>query len=210
MNAQTASRDVIDLRSSIRFQRVIIGVLAFVVAVLAAGLHKSIGNERIVITPPTINKTFWVQRDAVSASYLYEMGDYAAGLMLNITPSNIDYKKEAVLAHTSPSFHGVLKTRMELEADRIRRDNATLVFWPKTVTPDEKTMRVALFGSLHTYVNDRKVTDKEVSYLASFVFRGGQVVLDNFEPTPIDDPFRLKPVNAVNAKTASENVHVSR
>lgn len=201
MNSDTAQRDILSLRHNNRFLKLIVFALAASLVIFALALFKAIGNERIVVTPPTINKSFWVQRDKVSASYLYEMGDYVAGMMLNVTPTNIEYKRDTLLAYTSPEYHGLLKTRLELEGDRIRRDNATMVFWPKTITPKEDTMQVALYGGLQTYVNDRKVGDVEKSYLASFEFKNGRIVLKNFEQTPLDDPFKLKTKEQTNVAT---------
>lgn len=201
MNSDTAQRDVLSLRHNNRFLKLIVLSLAVALIIFSFALFKAIGNERIVVVPPNIDKSFWVQRDKVSAPYLFEMGDYVAGMILNVTPTNIEYKRDTLLAHTSPEYHGALKTKLELDGDRIRRDNATMVFWPKTITPKEDTMQVALYGGLQTYVNDRKVGDVEKTYLASFEFKHGRIVLKNFEQTPLDDPFKLKSKETTNVAT---------
>ena len=60
---------------------------SFLLAILNIVL---IGRERIILTPPTIEKSFWVSAHHVSAEYLSEMTTFFAYLRLNATPDTID------------------------------------------------------------------------------------------------------------------------
>ena len=56
-------------------------------------MFNMVGRERIVLTPPAIDKSFWVAKDKVSASYLEQMGSFIAYLTLDVSPSSVEWKK---------------------------------------------------------------------------------------------------------------------
>jgi conjugal transfer pilus assembly protein TraE len=88
--------------------------------------------------PPSINKTFWVTRDKASSEYLEQMGSFIAWLVLDVTPASIDWKKDILLGYVEPDQYGPLKTRQEVEAERLKRINAATVFAPQQLVPSEK------------------------------------------------------------------------
>ena len=109
--------------------------LGLAVGVLAAGqilalvvILNLLGTVRTVVVPPSINKTFWVTRDQASNEYLEQMGSFIAWLVLDVTPASIDWKKDILLGYVEPDQYGPLKTRQEVEAERLKRINAATVF----------------------------------------------------------------------------------
>ena len=65
---------------------VVVGILALSTVILSAGyLYKS---EKIILVPPHIKKTLWVQGGEVSQEYLEEMGLYVAKLLLDLSPGS--------------------------------------------------------------------------------------------------------------------------
>jgi type IV conjugative transfer system protein TraE len=112
--------------------------------VLAAGqilalvvILNLLGTVRTVVVPPSINKTFWVTRDKASSEYLEQMGSFIAWLVLDVTPASIDWKKDILLGYVEPEQYGPLKTRQEVEAERLKRINAATVFAPQQLVPSE-------------------------------------------------------------------------
>ncbi len=86
MNPNQANKDLKDLLATVRQQRLAILGLVVCVGLSLLIMFNMVGRERIVLTPPTIDKTFWVAKDKVSASYLEQMGAFMAYLTLDVVP----------------------------------------------------------------------------------------------------------------------------
>ena len=192
MTPAKARDDLEMLKATVRFQRALILAGAALAILLALAIFVTVGRVRTTLTPPVISKSFWVDDYKVSGSYLEMMGEFVAHQILDVTPDNIDYKKQVLLRWVTPDNHGALKTRMELDKDRLKRDAATLMFWPKQITPFEDRFQVALAGALATYINGAKVAEVDRTYLATFRYQGGRLLLAAFTEVSADDPFALK------------------
>ena len=70
-----------------------------------------VGKERVVIVPPIVNRDFWVATDTVSDSYLEQMAEFFAGLLLNVTPNSFATRSEHLLQHVAPNAYPTLKTQ---------------------------------------------------------------------------------------------------
>jgi conjugal transfer pilus assembly protein TraE len=174
-----------DLRVQRRANRMlgtIVALLAtcqLVSLVVIAGLA---GAERTVLVPPNIDRTFWVTRDKASREYLEQMASYVSWLMLDVTPSTIDWKRNALLNWVAPDQHATLKTRMDLEAERLRSNNATTSFLIQQITADESDQSARITGRLRRQINGADVGEPETrSYLAQFQYTGGRVHLQTFK-----------------------------
>jgi conjugal transfer pilus assembly protein TraE len=176
------------LKASVRFQRYALTALGVILALNVLQIMRMYGHERIVVTPPVIHKTFWVEHDKASAEYLEMMANFVAHYVLDVTPENVEYNQAIVLKLVRPDLEPELKTRMRNDAARLRRDNATTLFFPKALQVFEARQAVHVQGNLDTYVNDRKVSTRLTNYLAEFDFAGGRIYLKSFKETDAD-PF---------------------
>ena len=139
MKLGAQEQDLAALRGVIARQSVqLIGLLA-VLALALVTVLLMVGRERTVVTPPTLQKSFWVEGDQVSGSYLEQMAGWIATLILDVSPGNIDYNKTILLQYAAPDAHGALAQAMELAAAKLKRDNATTLFAVQQLTPDEPT-----------------------------------------------------------------------
>jgi conjugal transfer pilus assembly protein TraE len=162
--------------------------LAFAVSALAAGhvialvvILNLLGSVRTLVVPPSINKSFWVDRDRVSSEYLEQMGSFIAWLILDVTPSSIDWKREILLGYVSPDQHGAMKTRQEIEAARLKRINASTVFMPQQLVPSEDAQAVTVRGRLRTLVNGQETANDVKAYLIEFGYAGGRIHVKAFK-----------------------------
>ena len=181
MNPNALLQDLKHLRSTVKLQG---AALALMGACLLASLilmFNMVGRDRIVVTPPSIDKTFWVSKDRVSSSYLEQMGSFIAYLTLDVSPLSIDWKKTMLLQYVSPDVYGALQTRQDLEADRLRRLNATTQFSVAQLLPNEEAMNVTLKGRLATFINGARTSDVDKEYVAEFEFKGNRVQIRNFK-----------------------------
>ena len=181
MNPNTLMQDLKQMRSTVRLQGaalVLMGVCLLSALVL---MFNMVGRDRVIVTPPSIDKTFWVAKDRVSSSYLEQMGSFIAYLTLDVSPQSIDWKKTMLLQYVSPDVYGVLQTRLDLEADRLRRLNATTQFSVAQLVPNEEAMNVTLKGRLATFINGTRTSDIDKEYVAEFEFKGNRVQIRNFK-----------------------------
>jgi conjugal transfer pilus assembly protein TraE len=181
MNPNILMQDLKLMRATVRLQG---AALAFMGACLFCSLvlmFAMVGRDRVVVTPPSIDKTFWVSKDRVSSSYLEQMGSFIAYLTLDVSPQSIDWKKTMLLQYVSPDVYGALQTRQDLEADRLRRLNATTQFSVAQLLPNEEAMNVTLKGRLATFINGARTSDIDKEYVAEFEFKSNRVQIKNFK-----------------------------
>lgn len=174
-----------DLRAQRRSNRIvgaIVGVQSLTIVLCLVVIVSIVGSERTILVPPNINKTFWVTKEKASREYLEEMGSYIAWLVLDVTPSTIDWKKNLLLNWVSPDEHAAMKTKMDLEADRLRGNNATTSFLIQQLTADDTKQSVVITGRLRRQINGVDVSEPETrSYLAQFQYAGGRIHVQSFK-----------------------------
>jgi conjugal transfer pilus assembly protein TraE len=165
-----------DLRVQRRANRTLGGivVLLSLCLLLSLGVIAGIvGSERTVIVPPSIDKTFWVTRDKASAEYLEQMAGFMTWLVLDVSPSTIDWKRNVLLNYVAPDRHAAMKTQMDLEADRLRS------------TANDKDQSVLVLGRLRRQINGADVGEPETrAYLTQFQYTGGRVHVKTFKEIP--------------------------
>jgi conjugal transfer pilus assembly protein TraE len=155
---------------------------------LAALAWRQTGRERVVLVPPAIHKTFWVDGERASAEYLEQMGYFLAQLTLNVTPQNVEHQGRVLLQYVSPEAYGDLRTSLMASAERIKRDGASTVFSAQDLLVDEATQRVGLRGVLSTFISDRRVAESAKGYLIELHTTGGRLYLKRFRETTPHDP----------------------
>ena len=104
--------------------------------------------------------------------------------MLDVTPGTINWKKDALLSFVEPAEHGELKIRQEVEAERLKKLNASTYFLLQQLEPDEDKQQVFLIGRLRTYINGQETSVALKRYVAQFVYRGGRTHLKTFSEAP--------------------------
>jgi len=169
-----------------------VGQAASIAALLlAAGTSKkrfALSNARIMIHQP------WggVQGQASDISIqareilrlrdnLNQMASYVAYLILDVDPAVIDWKKDALLNWVAPGEHAALRTRLELEADRLKRINAATFFRPQQLVANEERQTVTVRGRLRTLVNGQETSSEVKAYLVEFDYAGGRAQLKSFK-----------------------------
>jgi conjugal transfer pilus assembly protein TraE len=147
------------------------------------------GSEKTVLVPPEIKRSFWVSGTAVSKEYLEEMAYWYAGLALDITPAAAEYQNRMFLAYAAPSEYGRLQAEMGVRAEFLKKNNAATQFAVRTITVDEKNLRVALSGTLSTWTSDKKAGERNATYMVGFKFMNGKLYVSDFKETSNQNAF---------------------
>jgi len=161
--------------------------------VLGAFAFRMSSRERVVVVPPTIHKTFWVEDERVSAEYLEQMGFFFMQLTLNVTPLSIDHQSKVLLQYAAPAAYGELRTALSSAAERLKRDGAATVFSPRDLIVDERSLKVGIRGQLTTFISDRRVSEVAKGYAVEFQYTAGRIFLKSFRETNPNDPLETKP-----------------
>ena len=83
-----------------------------------------------------------------------------------------------------PDQYGPLKTRQEVEAERLKRINASTMFMPQQLVPSEDKQSVVVRGRLRTLVNGFETANDLKAYLIEFSFNGARMHLKTFKEVP--------------------------
>ena len=171
---------------------ILLAVSMLATLLLAAHTLRQAGRERVVVVPPAIHKTFWVEAERASPEYLEQMGYFLAQLTLNVTPQSVEHQSRLLLQYAAPASWGDLRTAMAANAERIKRDGASTVFSPQDLQVDERTQRVGLRGLLTTFISDRRVSEVSKGYAIELQYAGGRIFLKTFRETTPNDPLELQ------------------
>lgn len=199
MDLETQQNAIRELRSSNRNQAFVITLLALSLFVSVIAFFSVIGSERTVVVPPNLSKSFWVDGKRASADYLEQMGGFVSWLILDVSPQSIDWKKDILLDYVSPEQFGALQSRQNLEADRLKKLNASTYFATQQIAVHEKNQEVEIRGRLKTQVNGLETTNEPKAYAARFAYAGGRIHLESFKEISYDN----KPVQAAASNSGS-------
>ena len=173
----------------VRFMRMLVIGMAFAILFQTWAILRLAGTEKTVLVPPNISRSFWVGGDTASSEYLQEMAYWYAGLALTITPESAEYQDELFLKYASPDQAGKLQADMGARADFLKKNNVSTQFSVRSVKVDTDNLKVALSGTLSTFVSDKKAGDRNATYMIGFKFINGKLYVSNFKETSDQDPF---------------------
>lgn len=103
-------------------------------------------REKTIVTPASINKTFWVEGTNVSKEYLIQMSDYFTQLMYNATPANIEQRTTLLLSYVSPKEYSALERDLGINNNLVKQTNISTSFFPTMYGCDEKTITCNVDG----------------------------------------------------------------
>lgn len=173
----------------IRFWRMLVIWQGVITLGLVGAVFSMVGQEKTILVPPDINRSFWVGSATASSEYLEQMAYWYAGLALTITPQSADYQNDLFLKFAAPQSIGQLQADMGARADFLKKNNASTQFSVRNIKVDKDNLRVALSGTLDTWVSDKKAGERNVTYMIGFQFINGKLYVSKFKETNDQDPF---------------------
>ena len=139
------------------------------------------GREKIIIVPPSIEKSFWVSANNVSPEYLSEMTLFFANLRLNLTTENADIQRETLLRYIDPAYYNRFKSVLVKEGDRLSDQHITMAFYPVNVKVNTNKFQAIIDGDLKSSVGDAPMPTKRISYLVTYRFDTGRLLIKSFD-----------------------------
>ena len=184
MDFDRLSGDIRELRRRNRSLGLAAGALVAGQVLSLVVILMLLGSVRTVVVPPSLNKSFWVTRDKASGEYLEQMGSFVAWLVLDVSPASVDWKKDILLGYVDPAQYGALKTRQEVEAERLKRINAVTAFAPQQLVASEETQSLVVRGRLRTLVNGLETANELKAYRIDFDYAGARMHVAGFQEVP--------------------------
>lgn len=158
--------------------------LVFGVSMLFANILLVFGilnkEQKVILVPPEINKTFWVTNKQVSKEYLEEMAVFLSHLLLDQSPTSSKHKRDMLLKYISPSYYNELFGRIIKQEKYLYQNNISTRFSIKEIEVDSKQNQVFIVGDQENYVADKKVGTVSASYKISFEYKGARYLLTEF------------------------------
>ena len=210
MKLEWLRADITSARRATTYLAALLTASLLVNVVLALLTMRMSGRERIVLVPPTINKTFWVESERVSAEYLQQMAYFLMQLTLDVTPQSVDHQASVLMQYAAPASYGELRSAMTATADRLKRDSASTIFSARDLVVDEATQRVGVRGQLTTYISDRRVSEVSKAYAIELQYTGGRVFLKAFRETHPNDPLETQSSTTSTTSTGAVAVDAAR
>jgi conjugal transfer pilus assembly protein TraE len=167
-----------NLRSLI-FQRNVFLAMALLLAIssMVTCLFLFVKNDRIIITPPMIEKEFWVEGNQVSATYLEQFGIFLGQLLFNKSSHSASSQRAVILRHTDTAYVGALRQKLVEEEEMLKKQNASYVFYPEKISVEPNALQVLLAGERITFAAGKQVSSKKESYVLTFGYAGSQLLL---------------------------------
>lgn len=139
------------------------------------------GEEKIILVPPTIEKSFWVSKSAVSNEYLEEMSLFLSHMFLDVSPSSADFQRSIALKYIDPSYYNILKARLLKEAQTLKKEGISTSFKVSKIRPNKDDLTVEITGTLMSYVGAARVREIQEVYIMKFNYKAGRLLLEEFQ-----------------------------
>lgn len=137
-------------------------------------------QERVIISPPELNQSYWVEGHKFSASYLEEMAVFFSHLMLDVTESNVLAQGDIVLRYVLPEAYGTFKAKILDDRIKLQKMQLSLHFTPKTIEVVGGLV-VEVAGVLAHHVASSRVAQSNDVYRITFANKKGRLFLAAFE-----------------------------
>ncbi len=135
-------------------------------------------TERIVVVPSIIEKEFWVDANAVSATYLEQFGLFLGGLLLNKSPYSADLQRTVLCRHTEPHYLAALKQKLVEEEETLKQQNASYVFYLNNIFVNPELLTATLLGERQFFVAGQQTSSENSAYTLHFTYQGARLLLN--------------------------------
>lgn len=168
--------------SDLRTQRNVLAGLALVL--LMSNLTQSIllfsRSERIIVTPPQLTQSFWVEGNQFSPHYLEQMALHYVHMILDVSEANILYQGDIVLRSVVPEAYGIFKAKLLQDQKMLKKNNVSTRFSVVECKIKSTILAVELTGDLMEYVGDKRISQGREIYQIEFENRRGRLLIKAF------------------------------
>lgn len=172
--AQTQGQKVLRQRNLL-----LLVIIALVILVgILMGLVAS--KDREVVLQPILSRPMTISSSGVTADYLEAVTRDTATLILNRSPSGLDYWMENILNVVSPDAYGTIKAQLVKIVTEQSNTDIAQSFLPTGMTVDPKSLTSQVTGDLRTFVGDQTISNEKKTYVFAWKYSGVSLSLIRF------------------------------
>ena len=137
-------------------------------------------KERVIVVPAYFKQSFWNEGELVSKSYIEEMSNWFAKMMLDTTPDSHKYRREVILRYVAPEYYHELEQKLIKEAEEMYKQGVTTNFMVKKIKVNPQKLTAEVTGVLIRYIAGTRVGQSKEVYRVQFGHSGGVFMLKDF------------------------------
>lgn len=160
-------------------------VLLFINALFAVSYFSR--TEKIILVPPHLTKEVGVSDNVFSESYIEEMTDFFATLMLNLTADNIKYRSSVLLKHVDSGSYHVIQNHFKEEEDKYLKYNLATQFTATDMKVNAQGLVCIIRGVLVSKFADTGAQENRVAYRIEYKNSKGRLLIKSFLPIKEED-----------------------
>ncbi|MGF7151631.1 conjugal transfer pilus assembly protein TraE [Sphingomonas zeicaulis] len=164
----------------LRQRNMLVVALAVLALLMALVLLWAGSRSREVVLQPILRSPLTLSSSGVSRDYLELVTRDVALLVLDRSPTNLEYWMESVLAVTSPKAHGKIKGDLMKIVTEQRGSSIAQFFTMESMTIDAKSLRSEVTGHLSTIVGSKVVTREPRTFRFDWEYTGVSLRLIGF------------------------------
>jgi conjugal transfer pilus assembly protein TraE len=177
MNINQAAKEL-EFRTGIKkIVFVLLGTSIFANALLGMMAIANKNTHRETLTPPSIQKSFWVDGENVSPEYLEQMGKFILELAVNNTPLNCETNRSALLKYTGSGSYGAISAQTAANCRIIEKSRLSNFFAVSTISIKSTERAIVFTGSMTRWLNDKRMPDRAGAYRIKLGYSGGRIYL---------------------------------
>lgn len=191
--SQSQAQRVLKQRNMLALVSLGLGAVAIVSLIAASS------RDREVVLQPILTRQVTLDSAGVSKDYLELCTRDAAVLMLNRSPSSVDYWMEQVLRIVHPSAYGRMKGELLKLVNDQRGSSMVQFFTIESMKVDPAHLTSEVTGVLHTMVGNQEVGTLKRTFRFEWAYTGVELRLTGFGamvPTTTADTFATTPLSA--------------
>mgnify|MGYP003376008162 FL=1 len=104
--------------------------------------------------------------------------------MASVTPETVDSSRRVVLQHVDPGFYGKLEEALIVEADRIKKDHSSTIFYPDRARVNTSELSVEVEGVQKTLVGSTVTSSRKKTWRLTFRYDAGRLFLTSLTDQP--------------------------
>lgn len=177
MNINQAAKEL-EFRTGVKkIMFLLLGASVFANVLLGLMAIANKNTHRETLTPPSIQKSFWVDGEAVSPEYLEQMGKFLLDLAVNNTPLNCETNRSALLKYTGSGSYGSISGQTAANCKIIEKSRLSNFFSVSNIAIRASERAIVFNGSMTRWLNDKRMPDRAGAYRIKLGYSGGRIYL---------------------------------
>jgi conjugal transfer pilus assembly protein TraE len=155
-------------------------------------------TQRTQMIPMIFNQPFTTSMNAADWNYINMSTLSFVSLRLNVTPETVDAQHAALLSYTPPEQRPALKKMLDVEAEYIKANGVSTVFYMEKILAEPNTGAVLITGLLKSNTTNGPLADVLKAYRLTLPYINGRSIITGFTEIPYKSVTQTSPTPGEN------------